>query len=125
MSLELSPKPCPWRLALIVALPLALTGCFSSATVRIENASPMDFHEVELGDTFYGEIPAGTITDFKAVRLVPLLRYADLRLTVDGVRVSGQTLMHGSSRFTHRVDVVDLEAGHLEIDVRREPRDDG
>ena len=109
-------------LTLTVVAPFGMTGCFSVAQVRIQNVSPVDFHEVELGDTSYGEVPAGTATEYKPVRLVPLLRYADLRLTARGHRVIGETLMHRARRFTHRVDIIDLEAGQLDIEVIRERR---
>ncbi|NNF58524.1 MAG: hypothetical protein HKN04_09800 [Rhodothermaceae bacterium] len=115
----------PSLLALLIVAPLGLTGCFSVVHVRIQNVSPVEFHAVELGDTRYGDVPVGTTTAYKPVRLVPLLRYADLRLTVDGHRITGTTLMHGHSRFTHRVNIVDLEKGHLDIEVIRERDDRG
>lgn len=95
----------------------ATAGCFTVVQVRIQNASMIDFHDVELGDTPYGRVPAGKTTEFKPVRLVPLLRYADLRLTGSGRRITGQTLIHRGRCFTHRVEVIDLTAGHLAIEV--------
>ena len=110
------------HIALVVVAFFGMTGCFRIAHVRIQNVSSVDFHEVELGDTTYGEITAGEVTEYKPVRLVPMLRYADLRLTARGHRVTGTTLMHRATRFTHRVDIIDLDAGQLDIEVIRERR---
>lgn len=48
------------------------------------------------------------------------IRLAVVRLTADGVPVNAQTLDFGSRRFTHRITIADLAAGHLDVDVLRD-----
>ena len=46
--------------------------------------------------------------------------YAAFELKADGKRITGQALHLGAKRFTYRIDVADLDAGHLDVEVVRE-----
>ena len=83
--------------------------------VRIHNASTHDFTDVSVADQPFGDIPAGETSDYMTVGV--RFGYAALELKADGHRVTGQTLNLGADRFTYEIDIVDLEAGHLAIDV--------
>lgn len=83
--------------------------------VRIINLSQFDFTEVSIGDQTYGDIATGATSDYRTVRTS--LRYAVVKLTADGRKVTGQTLNLGAKRFTYEIDVVDLLAGQLKIEV--------
>ena len=83
--------------------------------VRIHNASTHDFTEVSVAGESYDDIPAGETSDYKTVGV--RFRYAVLELKAGGHRVTGQTLNLGAERFTYEIDIVDLEAGHLAIEV--------
>ena len=83
--------------------------------VRIHNASTHDFTDVSVAGRSYGDIPAGETSAYKTVGA--RFRYAALDLKADGYRVTGQTLNLGAERFTYEIDIIDLEAGHLAIEV--------
>ena len=83
--------------------------------IRIHNASTLDFTDVSIAGRDYGDIAAGETSAYKKVRLS--FRYAALELKADGHKVTGQTLNFGAERFTYEIDIVDLEAGHLAIEV--------
>lgn len=103
---------------LIVAGMTMLFGCRTEAEIRIENGSTLDFTEVRVAGQHYGTIEAGATSPYKPVGL--RFRYAALGLTAGGHTITGQTLNLGSKRFTYRIDVVDLSAGHLAIEVVRD-----
>lgn len=90
-------------------------GCASGTEVRIENASTVDFTDVSVAGRSFGDIAAGATSEYERVELN--LRYAALELTAAGKRITGQTLNLGGERFTYRIDIADLAAGHLAIDV--------
>ena len=83
--------------------------------VRIANVSQFDFTAVSVADVEFGDIPIGATSAYKRVRTS--LRYAVIKLTADGRKVTGQTLNLGANRFTYEIDVVDLLAGQLKIEV--------
>ena len=83
--------------------------------IRIHNASTFDFTDVSVAGRDYGDIAAGVTSAYKKVKL--RFRYAALELTADGNKVTGQTLNLGAERFTYEIDIIDLEAGHLAIEV--------
>ena len=95
-----------------------LTGCTTPRDIRIENVSDIVFHDVRIFQEAYGEIRPGETTDYKTVDLK--LRDGILRLTADGHEVNAQTLNFGAERFTYRVGIKDLEAGHLGVEVVRD-----
>ena len=102
--------------ALVLAACLALLGgCATVTEIRVENASPFDFEQVSVAGEPFGDIPAGATSEYRKVRL--RFRYALVRLTADGVPVNAQTLNFGSKRYTHRIKVKDLAAGHLGVDI--------
>ena len=104
--------------AAVSLLMASLCGCGSSAEIRIQNLSTLDYREVGLGDQDYGHIAAGATSEYKTVQL--RFRYAVLSMTADGHRLTGQTLNLGAKRFTYRIKVEDLAAGHLAIEVVRD-----
>ena len=106
--------------ALAVCWLIALGGCASAVEVRIQNASQLDFRDVTFAGEPYGDIEVGETTDYREVKLK--FRYAVMKMTVDGRHVNAQSLNLRSRRFTHRVRIKDLEAGHLAVQVIREPR---
>ena len=83
--------------------------------IRIHNASTLDFTDVSIAGRDYGDVAVGETSAYKKVRLS--FRYAALEFRADGHRVTGQTLNFGADRFTYEIDIVDLEAGHLAIEV--------
>lgn len=103
-----------WLLTLGCATKLAL-GCATKTEIRIENRSSLDYTDVSVAGQPYGDIAAGATSDYKSVKLN--FGYAVIELRADGQYVTGQTLNMGARRFTHRIDVVDLAAGHLAIEV--------
>lgn len=105
------------RLAAVGGLAV-LAGCTGVAQIRIENASTVDYSAVSIAGQSFGDIGAGATTEYRPVRL--RFRYATIRLTADGHRVTGQTLNFGSDKLTHRIDIIDLAAGHLAIDILRD-----
>ena len=116
-SLPLARRSC---LALYaVSLLAALSACGTEngvvIEVRIRNVSKLDFTSVSVAGQPYGDVPAGETGAYKEVRL--RFRYAALEFKAGGHRVTGQTLNLGAERFTYAIDVVDLEAGHLAIEV--------
>ena len=114
---------CVWWLACVTVLviwPLGLlTACGPGGNaeieVRIHNISQFDFTEVSVSDESFGDIAAGASSDF--VTVTTRLGYAIVKLTADGRKVTGQTLNYGAQRFTYEIDVVDLLAGQLAINV--------
>ena len=98
---------------------ITLLGCGPggdvAVEVRIANVSQFDFTAVSVADVAFGDIPIGATSEYKTVRTS--LRYAVVKLTADGRKVTGQTLNLGANRFTYEIDVVDLLAGQLKIEV--------
>ena len=90
-------------------------GSVSEIEVRINNISQFDFTEVSVADRPFGDIAAGARSDY--VIVTTRLGYAVVKLTADGRKVTGQTLNYGAKRFTYEIDVVDLLAGQLTINV--------
>jgi len=95
-----------------------LCGCTSVREIRVQNVSTLDYTDVSVGDQTFGDIAAGATSDYRSVGL--RFRYAALKLKADGQYVTGQTLNMGAKRFTYRIDIVDLAAGHLAIEVIRD-----
>ena len=97
----------------------ALSACATEGEVEIEirihNASTLDSTDVSVAGWDYGDIAADETSAYKKVRLS--FRYAALELKADGHKVTGQTLNLGAERFTYEIDIVDLEAGHMAIEV--------
>ncbi len=97
----------------------ALSACETEGEVEIEirihNVSTLDFTDVSIAGRDYGDIAADETSAYKKVRLS--FRYAALEFKADGHRVTGQTLNFGADRFTYEIDIVDLAAGHLAIEV--------
>ena len=83
--------------------------------VRIANVSQFDFTAVSVADVDFGDIPIGATSEYMRVRTS--LRYAVVNLTADSRKITGQTLNLGANRFTYEIDVVDLLAGQLKIEV--------
>ena len=90
-------------------------GSSAEIEVRINNISQFDFTDVSVADEPFGDIAAGSRSDYVKVRT--RLGYAIVKLTADGRKVTGQTLNYGAKRFTYEIDVVDLLAGQLAINV--------
>lgn len=85
----------PLGLAILVLWCLAMpAACGAGGDVEIEvriiNLSQFDFTEVSIGNQTYGDITTGATSDYKTVRTS--LRYAVVKLTADGRKVTGQTL---------------------------------
>ena len=97
-----------------------LGGC-QTVEIRVDNASTVDFTTLSVGDQTYGSLPAGSVSEYRDVRLK--FRYATIWLTAQGRRISGQTLSFGANRFTHRIDILDLDKGHLGIEIIPERHD--
>ena len=106
---------CATRASVVVACCVALCGCTPVKEIRIRNISSRDFSNVRIANQRFGEIPAGETSDYRRVTLRS--SYAAMEMTVDGQRITGQTLNVGSDRFTHRIDIIDLDKGHLSIKV--------
>lgn len=109
-----------WGLVVLVVWCLtALAGCGPGGDVEVEvriaNVSQFDFTAVSVAGVDFGDIPIGATSEYKVVRTS--LRYASIKLTADGRNVTGQTLNLGANRFTYAIDVVDLLAGQLKIEV--------
>ncbi len=96
---------------------LALCGCATSAEVRVENVSTDDFTDLSIAGQPYGDIAAGATSDYRVVRRK--FGYVSMKLWADGRYMTGQTLTLGS-RFTYRIDVIDLEKRHLAIEIVRD-----
>ena len=94
---------------------IALCGCASAIEIRVQNASALDFADVSIAGQAYGDVAAGETSDYRRVR--SRFRYALVRLTAGGYEVNAQTLNFGSRRFTHRIDIENLAAGHLAVEV--------
>jgi len=105
------------RTALAVLCLAAMCGC-STVAIRVENVSPLEFTNVTIAGEPCEDIAPGEISDYIDVRLK--FRYAVIRLTIGGYDVNTQSLNMGAKRFTHRIDVIDLAAGHLDGEVVRE-----
>ena len=106
-----------WAVCLVAGA-LVLGGCRGPAEIRVENRSAYDFRQVVIAGQPFGDLAAGTTSSYRSVALK--LRYAAIELTAGGQRVTGQTLNLGGRRFTYAIDVLDLDAGHLAIDVVRD-----
>lgn len=114
----MSPR-CRDLSALFTALCLlALCGCATVIEIRIQNNSTLDYSDVSVAGQPYGDLAAGETSEYRSVKL--WFRYAVIRLTADGHKVNAQTLNLGAKRFTHRIDIIDLAAGHLAIEIVRD-----
>lgn len=111
------PHSRGWLALFVGWCSVALYGC-STAEIRIQNVSPVDFKDVSIAGQRYGDIAASETSDYKPVRLK--FRYTVVYLTADGHRVNAQTLNFGSRRFSYRVDIIDLDAGHLAVEIVRD-----
>ena len=100
---------------LLAALTACGSGGLAEIEIRINNISQYDFTDVSVGDRSFGDIAAGGSSDYATV--TTRFGYAVVRLTADGRKVTGQTLNMGAKRFTYEIDVVDLLAGQLAIEV--------
>ncbi len=104
-----------FRITAIATAILTLAGCAGTAEVRVRNDSAIDFDALTIEGVDFGDLPAGTTSDYRPVVLT--LRYGALELEADGKRITGQTLNLGSSKFTYEIDIADLDRGHLAIEV--------
>ncbi len=86
--------------------------------IRIHNASTIDYKNVSVAGQRYGDIAAGATS--RSISVPLRFRYGIVRLTAAGRRINGQTLSSGGRKSTHRIDIADLDAGHLTIEVVRE-----
>ena len=99
-------------------------GCVSTIELRIENVSKHEFVDISVSGVSYGNLAPGERSDYQHVRTRS--RYAVVRFTAAGHEVNAQTLnlcaegARGTRRFTHRIDVRDLAAGHLAVEVLRD-----
>ena len=98
---------------------LLMSGCASSVAVRIHNNTAVDFIDVTIAGQNYGDIAAGSTSEYQDVEST--CRYAVVRLTANGHRVNAQSLYLGAKRFTHQIEIKDLAAGHLRGKIIREP----
>ena len=92
-----------------------LSGCTTATEVRVHNASAVEIDRLTIAGVDYGELRAGTMSDYRGLRMT--LRYATLELEVAGRHLTGQTLNFGSRRFTYEITAIDVERGQLAIDV--------
>lgn len=97
---------------------ILLFGCQTTPEIRIQNVSALDYKDVRVADLPFGDLAAGATSTYQSVGLK--YRYAVIGLTADGYAITGQTLNMGAKRFTYRIDVVDLAAGQLAIEVIRD-----
>lgn len=97
---------------------LALCGCATVKAIRIQNVSTRDYSNVRIADQHFGEAAAGETSDYRNVTLRS--RYAAMETTIDGRRVTGQTLNFGADRLTYRINIADLAKGHLAIKIVRD-----
>lgn len=112
---SLQPGTVAAAVSASLLLTAALLGGCQTREIRVHNASTVDFTTLSVGDRTYDSLPAGSVSDYRDVTL--RFRYATIWLTARGRRVSGQTLSFGADRFTHRIDIVDLDKGHLAIRI--------
>ncbi len=96
----------------------ALCGCKVVTEIRVQNISTLDYTDVSVAGQPYGDIAAGATSEYRSVGLS--FRYAVIKLSAGGQNVTGQTLNMGAKKFTYRIDVVDLAAGQLAIEVIRD-----
>ena len=101
--------------AVVFACSLVLGGCVSVRQIRVENISTHELTNLRIAGQPYGNVGPGEMTDYKTVKL--RFHYSVLNLYVDGKYVTGQTLNFGPPRITYQIDVKDLDAGHLAIDL--------
>ncbi len=90
--------------------------------IRIENVSTRTYSGVRVSNQHFGDIAAGETTDYRDVKLK--FRYAEMEMTIDGRKVTGQTLNFGADRFTYRIGIKDLTKRHLDIQLVRDPTQD-
>lgn len=107
-----------WIAPLILVCSTLAGGCRSAADVRIENVSTLDYRDLTVAGVPYGDVAAGEATGYRTVTL--RFRYALVEMTIEGHRVNAQTLALGARRFTYRIDILDLDAGHLAVELVRE-----
>lgn len=113
----MAPKPR----TLVVGLAIfAVTwcGCRTTAEIRVENVSPFDFSDVSINGQPYEDVAVGETSEYGSVELT--FRYTVLRLTAGGHKVNAQTLSFRGKRFTYRVDVLELDAGHLAVEILKD-----
>ncbi|MBC8346177.1 MAG: hypothetical protein ISR82_07815 [Candidatus Marinimicrobia bacterium] len=94
------------------------SSCSSPKAIRIHNISDRDFDDVTVAGEPLGSIPAGSTSEYVNVKL-PFC-YAIIKMHIDGTYINGQTLNLWANRFTHEIDIIDVEKGWLSIDVVRE-----
>ena len=75
---------------LLGALSACGAGGIAEIEVRINNISQYDFTEVSVAGQSFGDIAAGGTSDFEIV--TTRFGYAAIEMTVDGRKVTGQTL---------------------------------
>lgn len=95
-----------------------LPACTTTKEIRVHNISELDFTDVVFGGEPWGDIAAGEITDYRTVKTRS--GYVVMYLKVNGHRVNVQSLYLCSKRFTHRIGIKNLEAGHMAGEVIRE-----
>ncbi len=87
-------------------------------SIRVHNASAHGFTDLSVANVAFGSLTSGETSEYRRVSMT--FRYAVVKLTADGRSITGQTLNLGAQRFTYRIDIVDLDAGQLAIEVVRE-----
>lgn len=107
-----------WVPAFFVGCATTLFGCRAATEICVRNTSTLDFADVSVAGQPFGDIAAGMTSEYKIVRLRS--KYASIALAADGHKVTDQTLNFGTKRFTYRIDVVNLGAGHLAKEVMGE-----
>jgi hypothetical protein len=66
---------------------IILPGCASMVEIRIENKSVKNYNYVIIGDTFFGHINSGEVSEFQPVILN--FKYTHLKLLIDGKKITG------------------------------------
>ena len=93
-------------------------GCRTASEIRVQNVSTHEYTKVRVAGVPFGDLAVGATSDYKSVVLIS--GYALIELEADGRAVNAQTLNFAARRFTHRIDVVDLEARHLAVEIIRD-----
>ena len=94
---------------------VCLAGCATPREVRLHNASTVDFTDVSFAGSPFGDLAAGATSGYRTIGL--RLGYGVLRLKAGGRSVNGQTLNFEGHRSTYRIEIIDLDAGHLAIEI--------
>ena len=105
------------RGALAVLGASLLMGC-GHREIRVHNATAVDFHDVTIAGQAYGHVAAGETTSYRSVDTV--LGYATMYLTAGGFDVNAQTLTESSKPLTFEVHILDLAAGHLDVQILKD-----